>query len=123
MDYGVLNNLIKGIITSTDLLSANIVMAAGRVTDAVSKTDVAIKTLNTTIEKSSSSNDRQAQAMKYLTGALVFLTIVQVAVAWLSYSADRSIIDIKKKCYETVLQTSDIELNYRSCLHSNGLSE
>ncbi len=82
-----------------------------------------VEQLNKNLEESSKSSDRNSRAMKYLTGALVFLGIVQVLVAWLSYSADRSIIGTKKNCYKTALQTSDIELNYRSCLHSNGLSE
>lgn len=82
-----------------------------------------VKTLNASIKASAESSDRNSVAMKYLTGALVFLGVVQVIVAGLSYRADRSIIETKKNCYKSVLQTSNVELNYRSCLHNNGLSE
>jgi len=82
-----------------------------------------VKTLNASIKEASESSDKNSKAMKCLTGALVFLGIVQVAVAGLSYWTDKSIIETKKNCYKNVLQASDIELNYKSCLHSNGLSE
>ena len=79
--------------------------------------------LNKNLEESAKSSDRNSKAMNYLTLALVLLGIVQFLFAWLSYSANQSIIETKKNCYKTVLRSSNIELNYRSCLHNNGLSE
>lgn len=82
-----------------------------------------IKTLNTSIKGAAESSDRSSRAMKYLTAALVFLGFAQVVVAGLGYWADKSIMEAKRNCYKSVLQTSDINLNYRSCLRSYGLSD
>lgn len=82
-----------------------------------------IKTLNTSIKGAAESSDGNSRAMKYLTGALVFLGLIQVVVAGLGYWADQAVIGAKKNCYKSVLQTSDINLNYKSCLRNNGLSD
>lgn len=82
-----------------------------------------IKTLNMSIKGASDSSDRNAKAMKYLTLALVFLGFVQVLVAGLSYWSGKSVIETKRDCFKSVLNTSDIDLNYKACLRNNGLSD
>lgn len=82
-----------------------------------------LKVLNTNIKDASISSNRNSRAMKYITWALVFLGFAQVVVVGMNYWIERSVIDAKKKCYQNVLQTSDIDLNYKSCLRNNGLSD
>lgn len=82
-----------------------------------------VKTLNASIKGAAESSDRNSTAMKYLTGALVFLGLAQVIVASLSYWKDQSVITVKENCYKSVLQTSDIDLSYKSCLRHHGLSD
>jgi len=82
-----------------------------------------VKTLNAGLKETAVSSNRNSRAMNWLTGALVFLALVQVVVVWLNYRADQSIIKAKESCYRSVLQTSDIDLNYKSCLRSKGLSD
>jgi len=81
-----------------------------------------LKLLNANIKEASVASDKSSRAMKYLTWALVFLGLAQVIVAGLNYLAQQSIVKIKKQCYQSVLQTSNIDLNYKSCLRNNGLS-
>lgn len=82
-----------------------------------------LKLLNKNIKEAADSSDKSSRAMKYLTYALVFLGLAQVIVAGLNYSTEKNIIETKKNCYENVLQTSNIDLNYKSCLRSKGLSD
>ena len=81
-----------------------------------------LKTLNGGIKEASIASNKNSLAMKYLTGALVFLGIAQVVVAYLNYHSEQKITGVRKRCYQNVLQTSDIDLNYKSCLRSYGLS-
>ncbi len=81
-----------------------------------------LKTLNENIKQSSIAAGKNSLAMNCLTGALVFLGLAQVVVAYLNYHGEQKIIELRKQCYQSVLQTSDIDLNYRSCLRSYGLS-
>lgn len=81
-----------------------------------------IKTLNKSLEDSSKASDKHSRAMNFLTGALVILTLAQSVIAYLNYNSEKRIIKEKKQCYQTVLQTSDIDLNYKNCLRDHGLS-
>ena len=81
-----------------------------------------LSALNSNIKQASTSSDKNSLAMKYLTGALVFLGFVQCAITYFNYRSEQKTIDIRKQCYQNVLQTSDIDLNYKSCLRDNGLS-
>lgn len=79
--------------------------------------------LTDTIQKSSESADKHSTSMKYLTGALVLLTIVQAFFAYLPYKQNKDEINVRKNCFQSVLQTSDIDLNYKNCLRDHGLVE
>lgn len=78
--------------------------------------------LNSNIRQASISSDKNSKAMKYLTCALVFLGLAQFAIAYFNYRSEQKTIEIRKQCYQNVLQTSDIDLNYKSCLRGHGLS-
>jgi len=82
-----------------------------------------VKTLNAGLKAAAVSSNKNSRAMNWLTGTLVFLALAQVLVAWLNYQADQSVTKAKESCYRSVLQTSDIDLNYKSCLRSKGLSD
>lgn len=82
-----------------------------------------VRALNAGLKETAVSSNRNSRAMNWLTGALVLLAFVQVFVTWLNFQADQSVIRAKGNCYRSVLQTSDIDLNYQSCLRSKGLSE
>lgn len=82
-----------------------------------------LRDLNVAVREATRSSNGNSRAMMYLTVALVFLGIVSAAVAWLEYRANNSIVEIRKNCYQSVLQTSNIDLNYKSCLRDNGLSD
>ena len=81
-----------------------------------------LKTLNSSLIKASITSDRNSLAMNYLTGALVFLGIAQVVIAYLNYHNEQKNIESIKQCFQSVLQTSDIDLNYKNCLRNHGLS-
>ena len=91
--------------------------------DEIKSLNLQLKDLNTAIIKSSESSDKSSRAMFFLTGGLVVFAFVQSIAAWLSYRADQEIIGLKKSCYQSILQTSDFDLNYKSCLRRNGLSD
>lgn len=80
-----------------------------------------LKTLNSNIREAAESSGRNSRAMKYLTCALVFLGLAQLVVVGLNYWVDQSVVVAKKNCYKNALQTSDVVLNYKSCLRSIGL--
>lgn len=82
-----------------------------------------LRVLNANIQKASESSNKSSVAMKYLTFALVFLGFAQVVVAGLGYWNEQSVVVAKRECYLAVLQTSDISLNYQSCLRNKGLSD
>lgn len=50
---------------------------------------------------------------------LIVLIILGFSFYWYSYRPEQ----IKKNCYRAVLQTSNIDLNYRQCLKANGLEK
>jgi hypothetical protein len=81
-----------------------------------------MKILNKSLEDSATASDKNSRAMNFLTGALVLLTLAQFVIAYLNYNAEQQIIKVRKQCYQTVLQTSDIDMNYKSCLRDHGLS-
>jgi len=56
--------------------------------------------------------------MKIALFAISLLVLV-FAFYWYSYRPEK----IRRDCYQTVLQTSDINLNYQSCLRSHGLEK
>lgn len=92
-------------------------------TESLKNANLQFKDLNVGIRSSSKSANKSSYAMMFLTAALVLFAFAQVAVAWLGYKADQKIIEIKRNCYRQVLQTSNIDLNYKSCLRDNGLSD
>lgn len=81
-----------------------------------------LKNLNVSIKEASIASNRNSLAMNCLTGALVLLGLVQVIVACLDYHSEQKIVETRKQCYRSVLQTSDFDLNYKSCLRDHGLS-
>lgn len=81
-----------------------------------------LKSLNINIKNASKASDRNSKIMVYLTYALVFLGFAQMIVAGLNMWTEKSITKLKKQCYQNVLQTSDIDLNYKNCLRNEGLS-
>jgi hypothetical protein len=48
---------------------------------------------------------------------LIAISVLSFIFYWYSYRPEQ----IRKNCYQAVLQTSDFDLNYRSCLRSKGL--
>jgi hypothetical protein len=87
------------------------------------KTTLILRELNSTIQSGIASSNKSATAMFALTFALGAFAAAQVVVAYLSYTSDQGIIEAKSSCYKSVLTTSDIDLNYKSCLRSKGLSD
>lgn len=94
-----------------------------RGTEAEQRTSEELGTLNESIKGASIASNKNSLAMKCLTAALVFLGLAQVIVAYLNYHSEQRVIETKKHCYQNVLQASDINLNYKSCLRSQGLSD
>ncbi|MFA6601621.1 MAG: hypothetical protein WCT02_02045 [Candidatus Paceibacterota bacterium] len=94
-----------------------------RLSGSVDKSNEHLTVLNTNLKQAATSSDKHSNAMKYLTFGLVFLGLAQVAVAYLSYHAQNSEIDMRKNCFKSVLNTSNIDLNYKNCLRNNGLKE
>lgn len=82
-----------------------------------------IKILNQNTNKYSNTSSRASLAMIALTVALVIFTSAQAAIAYYTYKSSQEPITIRKACYQSALQTSDIDKNYLSCLHSKGLNE
>lgn len=82
-----------------------------------------IKTLNTSIALYSNSNNRASNAMIVLTCGLTILALAQFLVAYFSYKSDQRYIQVRRNCYHSTLQTSDIDLNYKNCLRDHGFSE
>lgn len=82
-----------------------------------------IKNLNTGINSYSNSSNKAAAAMIFLTVGLLVLAFAQSYVAYLSYISNRDLMRTREDCYKSVLQTSDIDLNYRNCLRNHGLSD
>ncbi|MDB4983831.1 MAG: hypothetical protein JWM20_10 [Patescibacteria group bacterium] len=103
---------IKGVATQ-------VIYLAKSVEDA----NIQLKDLNVAIRKSSDGANKSTRAMMFLTAALVLFALAQVIVAWLSYQTNENMLKVKRNCYQNVLQTSNIDLNYKSCLRNNGLSE
>lgn len=89
---------------------------------AVENANLQLKDLNVGIRTSSRSANKSTWAMISLTVALVLFTLAQVVIAWLTYKADQEIVGVKRNCYQSVLQTPDINLNYKNCLRNHGLS-
>jgi preprotein translocase subunit YajC len=54
----------------------------------------------------------------YILSALIIF-ILGFAFYWYSYRPEKA----RKDCYQAVLQTSDFDLNYKSCLRHHGLDE
>ena len=79
--------------------------------------------LNETLKKSSESADKHSTSMKYLTFGLVAIAVAQVIVAYLPYREHTREVDARKNCFQSVLQTSNIDLNYKNCLRDNGIVE
>lgn len=79
--------------------------------------------LNDGLKDSSKSSNKNSRSMNFLTFALVFFAFAQVYLAWQSNNSNQKIIEIRKSCYQNVLQTNDFELNYKNCLRKNGLSD
>src|SRR3989338_9869145 len=90
---------------------------------SVASANLQLKDLNGGIRNATQSSDRHSTAMKWLTGGLVILGLAPLIATYVQYRADQFIIEGRKSCYQAVLQTSDIDLNYKSCLRSNGLLE
>ena len=66
---------------------------------------------------------KASNSSKWLTVGLVSLGIAQVIVAALPFYNENQEISVRKNCFQTVLQTSNIDLNYKNCLRDHGLSE
>ena len=111
----VLQNATLGIVNSRHAVSG-LRMSLGTL-------DGELKNLNKGIKDGSDSSNKYSNAMKWLTGGLVALGLAQFGVAYLEYRGNQDIIDVKKNCYQSVLQTSSIDLNYKNCLRSHGLSD
>jgi hypothetical protein len=90
---------------------------------SLESSNLQLKDLNAAVRDSTSSANKTSSAMMWLTGALAIFALAQVGVAWMSYSSNEQIMNIRRTCYQSVLQTSDIDLNYRSCLRDHGLSD
>lgn len=90
---------------------------------SVENANLQLKDLNVGIRNATSSSDRHARAMKWLTAGLVILGLAPLVAAYVQYRSDQSVIEGRKSCYQTVLQTSNIDLNYKNCLRSKGLME
>lgn len=60
-----------------------LVMVIGDLNESSKKISNHIDTLNGKIEKYSQSSDNYAKAMKWLTGALVFVGFIQVIIAFI----------------------------------------
>lgn len=71
----------------------------------------------------SKSSDRHSSAMVLLTIFLTAVAFMQSSVLFLEYKRDQKIVFEKKNCYQAVLQTNNIEQNYKNCLMSKGLLE
>jgi len=82
-----------------------------------------IGSLNANIQNYSDATSKQSMVTVALTVALVLLAFAQVAVAYLNYINEQFVIYERKQCFQSVLQTSDIDLNYKSCLRDHGLSD
>lgn len=52
---------------------------------------------------------------------IIILAIVVLGFVWYWYEYRPSAI--RKNCYQAALQTSDFDLNYKSCLRYNGLEK
>jgi hypothetical protein len=79
--------------------------------------------LNINLEASIHSSDKHSNAMRNLTVGLVCIALAQAVVAGLPYWQAHKESIKRHDCYQTVLQTSDIDLNYKNCLRNQGLSE
>jgi hypothetical protein len=83
----------------------------------------AVEGLKDTISRASDSQDRYSNWMGYFTAALVFVGLVQIGVTLLPYVQEKEEQNARKNCFQSVLQTSDIDKNYKNCLRDHGLSE
>lgn len=86
-------------------------------------TGKALVALTMAIAENSEKSNKSANSMIILTIALVFWGSVQAVVTFLDYKLQQDSMRIRKDCFQTVLQTSDIDLNYKNCLRNNGLNE
>lgn len=91
-------------------------------TNVLKNTRDQVGSLNANIQNYSKSTSIQSNVIIGLTFAMLVLAIVQAVVAYWNFQSDQTLVDIRKQCYQSVLQTSDIDLNYKSCLRSQGLS-
>ena len=82
-----------------------------------------LRTLNANLEGSSKSADRNATSMNYLTSVLAVAALAQLMVGGAELWSKQQEQKTRSACYQTVLQMSDIDLNYKNCLRDHGLSE
>ncbi len=60
------------------------------------------------------------EKIKEYKGIIILILVVSAGVFyWYSYRPEQ----IRKDCYRAVLQTSDFDLNYVSCLRSKGFEK
>jgi hypothetical protein len=80
MDWAQVNKIIENFTNNFNVLSTNIVNAAGRITDSTNKLTATLSDLDKHLTKYSESSDSQATAMKILTGTLVVVGLLQIFV-------------------------------------------
>ncbi len=83
----------------------------------------AIEALKKTLLEGSTSSNTHSSKIGYFTAALVFVGVVQIFVTLTPYISQHMEKNVRKACFQSVLQTSDIDLNYKNCLRNNGLAE
>lgn len=113
---------IRALFKTTQEISA-VGQQVMHLSTSVDKANEELGSLAKNLRAASESSDKHSNAMKLLTFALVFLGLVQVIVAGLSYWDHNREVEARKNCFKSVLQTSDIDLNYKNCLRDNGLTE
>ena len=82
-----------------------------------------LKNLNGKIEKYSHSSDKASRAMIYITVGLVILALAQSAIAYFAYQQDVRSVQVRRDCFHSVIQTSDVDMNYKNCLRDHGYNE
>lgn len=80
-----------------------------------------LNSLNTELKSNSISTKKAANASIFLTSVLIFFTAVQAGVAYIGHAHDIKIEEERTRCFTQALNTSNLDQNYRNCLHNNGI--